>query len=221
MLKRHTNLFIKLLLFIFLIVLIALILHKANKMGQPVEAKTVVEPAAAREEPILCVDIECCNDEPEDDFLEKIQKWEEEHYYATNVWKYLRQRNFSQAAACGIIGNMMIETSGGSLNLKPYIYSPSGNYFGLCQWSLKYYSGAKDLPFEYQLDYLLGTMPWEFSTFGWLYKEGFTYEDFITLEDPEEAAFIFAKVYERCGHASYGLRQQAAQTAYEYFYLNF
>jgi hypothetical protein len=153
----------------------------------------------------------------EDQYLAKIQKWEEEHYYATNVWKYLKQRNFSQEVTCGIIGNMMIETSGGTLDLKPNIYSPSGNYYGLCQWSQKYYPGTKDLPFEHQLDYLLGTMPWEFNTFGKNYKKGFDYEDFLKIDDPAEAALAFAKSYERCGPASYKMRQEAALRAYEYF----
>ena len=134
--------------------------------------------------------------------------------YAAIVYEYLTLRNFSKASACGIIGNMMIETSGGTLDLKPYVYSPSGNFYGLCQWSTKYYSGAKDLPFEHQLDYLLGTMPWEFKTFGWLYKDDFDFENFIQMKDPAEAALAFAVVYERCGPASYNLRKEAAVKAY-------
>lgn len=182
MLKRHTNLSIKVLLLI-LLTLLLLFIFRISAEAQ--------------------------------------QTKQDEYYFATKTYEYLTLRNFSPASACGIIGNMMIETSGGTLDLKPYIYSPSGNFYGLCQWSTTYYSGAKDLPFEYQLDYLLGTMPWEFNTFGWLYKEGFTFEDFITLKDPKEAALVFAKVYERCGPVSYRLRQQAAQVAYDYFHLNF
>ena len=177
MLKKHTNLYFKLLLFILLFLLLFLILKT------PVEAQ------------------------------------QHKHYYATKTYEYLTERNFSSSAACGIIGNMMIETSGGTLDLKPYVYSPSGNFYGLCQWSIKYYSGAKDLPFEYQLDYLLGTLTWEFNTFGWLYREGFTLEDFIALNNPEEAALIFAKVYERCGPSSYDLRKEAALKAYKHFVL--
>lgn len=215
MIKRHTNLFIKILLVILLVLLIWLIFGciKVESTVPPVEAKIV------EAEPILCTDIECCVSELEDNYLTKIQKWEEEYYYATAVWKYLRQRNFSQEVACGIIGNMMVETSGGTLGLKPNIYSHSGNYYGLCQWSQKYYPGTKDLPFEHQLDYLLGSMPWEFNTFGWLYKEGFVYEDFLKIDDPSEAALAFAKSYERCGSASYALRQEAAIKAYNYFNL--
>ena len=146
--------------------------------------------------------------------------WEKEYYYAAKVWEYLRQRNFNQAVTCSIIGNMMIETSGGSLDLKPNIYSPSGNYYGLCQWSQKYYPGTKDLPFEYQLDYLLGSMPWEFNTFGKNYQNNFKYEDFLNMSNVEEAALAFAKAYERCGPASHEMRQKAALEAYKYFDLN-
>ena len=207
MVKRNTNVVVKLILITILLILLTAIIKKADELEQPipeVTSRILVQPEQPEVDTLLC----------------KVIKWEEEYYYATNVWKFLRQRNFSQAAACGIIGNMMVETSGGTLALKPYIYSSSGNYYGLCQWSKKYYSGAFELPFEYQLDYLLGTISWEFKTFGWLYKEGFTLEDFLNLEDPAEAALVFAKVYERCGPASYGLRQKAAEVAYEYFNLD-
>ena len=219
MLKRNTDLFIKLVLFIFLVVLFVLIMRAANELEQPIEAKTTI-PITIKEEPSPPTSFEYSTSEILEEQFYKIQKWEEEHYYAAQAWKFLRQRNFSQAAACGIIGNMMIETSGGSLDLRPYVYSPSRNYYGLCQWSRKYYSGAFELPFEYQLDYLLGTISWEFDTFGRLYREDFTLGDFIQMQDPEEAALAFAKVYERCGSTSYKLRQEAAIKAYNYFNLD-
>jgi hypothetical protein len=150
-------------------------------------------------------------------FIFSVPAEAQQNTYAARTYEYLTLRNFSKASACGIIGNMMIETSGGTLDLKPYVYSPSGNFYGLCQWSTKYYSGAKDLPFEHQLNYLLGTMSWEFKTFGWLYKEGFDFEDFIQMKDPAEAALAFAAVYERCGPVSYKLRQEADLKAYKYF----
>ncbi len=217
MLKRNINLTIKLLLTIILVVLL-MVLMRAADTTQPIEAKVAeAEFTVAKEESKPCPEIEPALYAEENEYLAKIKKWEEEYYYATNVWKFLRERNFNQEVTCGIIGNMMIETSGGTLDLKPNIYSPSGNYYGLCQWSQKYYPGTKDLPFEYQLDYLLGTMPWEFNTFGWLYKDGFDYEEFLKIKDPAEAAFAFAIVYERCGPASYELRKDAAEVAYEYF----
>ena len=111
----------------------------------------------------------------------------------------------------------MVETSGGTLNLQPDIYSASGNYYGLCQWSRYYYPEARGLSFEHQLSYLLDTMPDEFKTFGWLYKKDFSFEDFTKMTNVEEATLAFTKVYERCGPASYEQRQQAALVAYKYF----
>jgi hypothetical protein len=147
-------------------------------------------------------------------------KWEKEHYYAAKVWEYLMHRGFSNEVTCAIIGNMMIETSGGSLNLNPTIYSPSKNYYGLCQWSQKYYPETKNMSFEEQLDYLFNSLQEEFDVFGNKYKKGFNFEAFLNMTDPAKAALAFAKVYERCGSGGYARRQEAAVRAYEYFDLN-
>ena len=149
--------------------------------------------------------------------IDQFTKWEQEYAYAAEVWQYLTSRGLSKEATAGIIGNMMIETSGGSLALKPTIYDPARAYYGLCQWSLYYRPGVADMSFEDQLDYLYKDMPGEFKEFGFCYKRGFTYEDFINMESPEDAALAFAKVYERCASGSYGLRKQAARKAYNYF----
>ena len=112
---------------------------------------------------------------------------------------------------------MMIETSGGSLDLEPTIYSLDGDYYGLCQWSKEHYPEAHGLTFEEQLDYLIESMPQEFNTFGWLYEGNFDYSTFLVMTDVEEAALAFAVAYERCGLASYEMRQEAAARAYKYF----
>lgn len=152
--------------------------------------------------------------------VETYKTWEEQYFYATKVWEFLRQQGYNQEVTCAIIGNMMIETSGGSLALKPFIYSPSGNYYGLCQWSMKYYPEARDLSFENQLKYLIDNIDWEINTFGGNYKKGFKCADFLAMADVEDAALAFAMTYERCGSGSYQLRQQAAVKAYNYFVLN-
>ncbi len=215
MIKRHPNLFVKLFLIIVFVLLCLLISGCAKEANAKIYIGNTDAPNAIliMPEPYQYIT------EQDDDHSDKIQQWEEEHYYATKVWEYFRQRGFSQEITCAIIGNMMIETSGGSLDLNPTIYSPSGNYYGLCQWSKKYCPDAQGLSFEQQLDYLLETMQWEFNTFGWLYEEDFDYEDFLNMTDPAEAALAFAKSYERCGPASYELRQQAAVEAYDYFSL--
>lgn len=147
-------------------------------------------------------------------------KWEKEHYYAAKVWEYFMQRGFSSEVVCAIIGNMMIETSGGSLNLNPTIYSPGKSYYGLCQWSQKYYPETKGLSFTEQLEYLFKSMEEEFNTFGKKYRKNFNYADFLEMTDTAEAALAFAKAYERCGSGSYKMRQSAAIIAFEYFDLN-
>ncbi len=146
-------------------------------------------------------------------------KWEQEHYYAAKTWNFFRRHGYSEAVTAGIIGNLMIETSGGTLNIKPEIYSSNLGYYGLCQWSLYYKPFMAGKSFTDQLKYLDEDMSKEFKTFGFCYKTGFTYEDFLALEEAEQAALAFAKVYERCGAGSYSMRQTAAKTAYNYFML--
>ncbi len=213
MIKRHPNLFVKLFLIIVFVLFCLFISSCAEEAAAEIYIGNTDAPTAIliMPEPYQYIT------EQDEDHSDKIQQWEEEHYYATKVWECLRQKGFSQEVTCAIIGNMMIETSGGSLDLNPTIYSPSGNYYGLCQWSKKYCPDAQGLSFAQQLDYLVDTMQWEFNTFGWLYEEDFNYESFLEMTDPAEAALAFAKSYERCGSASYEMRQEAAKKAYEYF----
>lgn len=70
--------------------------------------------------------------------LEQYTRWEQEYYYAYKTFEFLLINGYSREVACGIIGNMMIETSGGTLNLNPNVYNPSGKYYGLCQWNRDY-----------------------------------------------------------------------------------
>lgn len=149
--------------------------------------------------------------------LNRSLAWESEYYYAAKTYAFLKQSGYNDAVVCGIIGNMMIETAGGTLNLQPTAYNSSGNYYGLCQWDLRYYPQYKGASFEQQLEYLVESMPYEFNTFGKLYKKSFTYDDFLEITDPAQAAYIFAKVYERCSSAGYTARKTAAIKAYEYF----
>lgn len=149
----------------------------------------------------------------------RYDEWLGKYPYATQVWCFLRQNGFSEEVAAGIIGNMMVETSGGTLKLNPTIYNPSRSYYGLCQWSLYYKPFMADKSFEEQLAYLLEDMPVEFKNFGFCYRKGFTYDQFLELETPEEAALAFAKVYERCGSSYYKIRERAARTAYNLFVL--
>jgi hypothetical protein len=224
-LKRHINLFIKLFLIVLLALLTWLIISQGKAESVNIYTEKPIEPEVTLAEPTPIVKpTETLAPSPtpkpnkaKNNSLDKIKRWEEEYYYATKAWKFLRQKGFNQEVTCAIIGNMMIETSGGSLDLKPDIYSPDREYYGLCQWSKEYYLEAHGLSFEQQLNFLLETIMWEFDTFGENYKKNFKYEDFLAMTDPAEAALAFAKAYERCRPASYELRQEAALKAYEYF----
>ena len=149
--------------------------------------------------------------------IDKYTRWLDEYPDAAEVWFYLRSCGYSEEVSAGIIGNMMIETSGGTLDLNPIIYDSDMTHYGLCQWSLYYYPQARDLDLPSQLGLLESTIQGEFHTFGFCYRSGFTFDEFIALESPEDAALAFAKVYERCASGSYNLRMTAARTAYEYF----
>ena len=226
MIKRNPNLIVKFILTIVLIILIILLLKvdpvQAEAKCRAVNytayydidaTKAYLKQIKSRRAELEKLEVKVASD------LERYVKWETDYYWAAKVFEYFMQRGFTKEAACAIIGNMMIETSGGSLNLKPEIYSANRNYYGLCQWSLRYYPETEGLTFNDQLDYLFRTMPLEFNTFGMLYDENFNYEDFIKMTDVEEAAIAFAKCYERCGPISYKLRQKAAEKAYNYFKL--
>lgn len=152
--------------------------------------------------------------------ISKLNSWETKYPYATKTLEFLTQRGFSKTVASAIIGNMMVETSGGTLALKPNLYDASGNYYGLCQWSLYYRPEVADMHFTDQLEYLLNDIAKEFKTFGHLYKSGFTFDSFLAMENPAEAALAFAKVYERCASFSYSKREEAAMLAYNYFNLD-
>jgi hypothetical protein len=68
-----------------------------------------------------------------------------------------------------------------------------------------------------QVDFLLYEMPKEFKSYGYKYKSGFDYDDFLALEDEQEAALAFAKCYERCSSKGYSSRKKQATKAYSYF----
>lgn len=145
----------------------------------------------------------------------KLRRWKEEYPIATEIWLYLDNKGYNDYVKAGILGNMMAEAGGQTLDIQVDAYSPG--YYGICQWSLKYYPQAKNTDLNTQLDILLSTIEYEFNTFGKLYKKGFNYNTFVTMLDEKEAALAFAKSYERCASGSYSVRKKNATKAYNYF----
>lgn len=125
------------------------------------------------------------------------------------IWQFLTQEmELSDEAAAGIFGNMMVECGGRSFDLQPYIYSPGGAYYGLCQWGTSnHHRSINGGCLDEQLDYLSATIRGEMGEYGYSSFEGAT--------DPESAAYYFARWYERCADP-HG-RGGCAREAYEQF----
>lgn len=146
-------------------------------------------------------------------------KWDvrwAEYPVATQVWLYLKnEMGYSDHAAAGIIGNMMAECGGHTLDLKWGAYNPSKHY-GLCQWSSRYYPEMQGATLEEQLEFMKESFPEVIDRYGYLYTKGFDYEQFITMDDCGDAAIAFCVIYERPG-GSQNYRRGLAQKAYDYF----
>lgn len=142
-----------------------------------------------------------------------------EYPEATKVWRYMKEElGWNDYVCAGVMGNLMAEVGGQTLNLQPGLYGHAGgNYYGICQWSARYYPGIQGASLDAQLDFLRDTVQKELNTYGYLFRSGMGYEEFCALTDAEDAALAFAKAYERCGSGSYGVRQSNALKAYNYF----
>lgn len=146
----------------------------------------------------------------------RLTRWRTEYPVATEIWEYLDNKGYNDYVKAGILGNMMTEVGGQTLNIKVNAYNSSG-YYGICQWSLKYNPQMNNTSLITQLDFLTVSMEQEFNNYGKNYKAGFNYSTFITMLDEEEAALAFAKCYERCSSGSYGKRKANAKKALKYY----
>lgn len=140
---------------------------------------------------------------------------------ADQIWNYLTNKGLSDIVTAGIIGNMMRECGGDTLNLDWNIYgSYAGDtYYGLCQWNLRYAPSIRGASISKQLDYLMGSIESEFKTFGSNYASGFNYTKFKQMTSYSEAAAAFAACYERCGYENnYQKRRANAKVAYDTYH---
>ena len=146
---------------------------------------------------------------------EEEAEWEqryEEYPEATTIWLYLTvEMGYNEYVAAGVLGNIMNEAGGNSLNINPSAHNPAG-YYGICQWNSSMYGDIWYCNLVEQLDYLNRTIEYEYDSCG-----NMSYESFCNLTDEREAALSFARSYERCSSVSYGRRQNNATTALNYF----
>lgn len=146
---------------------------------------------------------------------EILEEVEVEFPEATYIWNYLHELGYSDVISAAIIGNMMVECGGYTLNLQVTIRS--GIYYGVCQWNTNYYPNVIGCSLEQQCDVLRDSIKKEMDTFGFVYAKGFNYDTFLQMTNVRDAALAFAKTYERCASGSYRLRQNCAENALEYF----
>lgn len=119
---------------------------------------------------------------------------------AEQIWLIMQEYGWSDIISAGILGNMMAEVGGHTLDLKWDTYAKG--YYGLCMWSLKYFPDIAGLNIEEQLEYLKNTLDLTM---------------FDRCKTPAEAALVFAKQYEKCSSRSYKKRQSNAEAVFKIF----
>lgn len=171
------------------------------------------------EETTTPVIIETTTEIEEMDYEEELwQKRKSEYPVASYIWLYMKELGWNDYVCAGIMGNIMAEVGGNTLDLDPYLYYyDSGTYYGICQWYVSYYPEISGSSLEYQCYFLESTIAEEINVFGYKYSNSMNYTRFLNLTDPSDAALCFAKCYERCASFSYGVRQSNAEKAYAYF----
>ena len=144
--------------------------------------------------------------QPKTDFTTRFQHME--YPVAAVVWQLLRESGLSEVSSAAILGSMMAECGGQTLDLDPYI--KTGGYFGLCMWSLHYFPEVDGLGVPDQVAFLLETLDSN------LKVAGASRETFEAIEDVRAAARYFSDYYERPAVWA-EIRATNAQTAYAYF----
>lgn len=148
--------------------------------------------------------------------LVRKEAWEK-YPAATEIWLYLKDLGYNDYVVAGILGNIMAECGGQTLNIRYTLVSNAGSgYYGMCQWSRGYAKvWGKDL--KGQCDFLRDTIEYQLNTYGYKYKKGFNYDSFLNLTNEKDAALAFAKCYERCSSKYYSIREVNATKALEFY----
>jgi len=132
---------------------------------------------------------------------------------AAKIWNNMKKQGYSDKVCAGIMGNIMAECGGQTLNIQHKMYT--GNYYGICQWSLSNHPSISGANLDRQLKLLKKTIKPEFKTFGFI--SGYSHKQFCKIKNEKTVALAFAKTYERCASYTYGVRKTNATKAYKYF----
>lgn len=140
-----------------------------------------------------------------------------EYAIAKEIWNYLKNLGYNDYVCAGILGNMMSEVGGNTLDIQYWLYNPTGAYYGCCQWSMYYFPEIGGADLNTQLNFLRDTIRLNIDMFGNNYQQGFNYDKFLTLTDERAAALAFADCYERGAPQYNQSRINNATVAYNYF----
>lgn len=153
-----------------------------------------------------------------------LAKWEAkkvEYPAATEIWLYMKELGWNDYVCAGIMGNIMSEVGGRTLDLNPMLYSYGNKYYyGICQWNKSAYGEIHGANLATQLNFLRDTIKYEMDTYGYAFRKSFNLDSFLQLTNERDAALAFAKCYERCASSDYTARQNNAEVAYDYFVNN-
>ena len=148
-------------------------------------------------------------------------KWQRrynEYPQATEAWIAMKTLGWSDETCAGIMGNLMVETGGYTLNLDWDSNGSSG--YGLVQWigsrrdSIKAKYGVYPTIKE-QVQFIYDEL---YGTDGVPVQVSDSQRDaIIYAETPEDAAYAFASYYERCASEYRAMRKEYAREAYSYF----
>lgn len=166
-----------------------------------VEEEIIEEPVIIEEEPIVVI---------------------EQYPEARQIWDTLISWGWSAETAAGIIGNMMAEIGGGTLNLSRW-NSDKGCGYGLCQWTAGRATGIKNRygaypNIEQQLQYMRDELLGENGVRAQVTEA--QRAQILQGQTPEQVAYAFATHFERCGVSYRARRQNYARIAYNYFTAN-
>ncbi len=138
----------------------------------------------------------------------KADRLKDEYYVAGTVYEYLSGHGWPDVTIAGVLGNMMAECGGQTLDLQWDIYGGGGGYYGLCQWSLFFGPEVAGRSVTGQLNYMLGNLAKNMKQFGG------DYERFLALKDAGQAARYFCTYYERGSGAGVRARNAARALAW-------
>lgn len=137
------------------------------------------------------------------------------------IWNTMRSWGWSPETCAGIIGNMMAEVGGGTLNLSRW--NTGGCGYGLIQWTsgraalIKRRYGSQP-NISQQLQFMKDEMFGTNNTRKQISDSALnTILNKSGTQTPESVALCFAANFERCGQAYRARRQGFARTAYNYF----